>query len=65
MKLKKCPESKGLCKGCCKIEIIETMAKPPKNIRIGCIAHSFWLKDSFSSLEEATEAWNRAVSLVT
>lgn len=54
-KLKPCPKQNTFCH----IEIIKTAAKPPRNIRIGCELHSFWLPESFESVEEAVDAWNR------
>lgn len=56
--LKNCPRSKWTCH----IEIVETKAQKPKNIRIGCSLHSFWLSDLFETIEEAIEAWNRRTS---
>ena len=53
--LKPCPNYKTLCH----IEIIKTAAKPPRNIRIGCELHSFWLPEPFESVADAVEAWNR------
>ena len=54
-KLKPCPCYKGLCH----VEIIQTLAPPPRNIRIGCEMHGVWLPDSYESVEKAIEAWNR------
>jgi hypothetical protein len=53
--LKPCPK----CKGLCHVEIIETAVKPPKNIRIGCEMHSYWLPDLFESASDAIKEWNR------
>lgn len=58
MKLKPCPK----CETLCHVEIIITAAKAPKNIRIGCLFHGFWLPDCFCTADEAAEAWNRRAS---
>lgn len=55
MELKPCPKYTTLCH----VEIIRTAVNPPKNIRIGCSLHGVWLPECFSTVEEATEAWNR------
>ena len=60
MELKPCCFSNPLSKYCyCHIEIIRTAADPPKNIRIGCTFHHVWLKETFETVEEAVEEWNR------
>ena len=52
---KVCPR----CKCFCHIQIIRTRVEPPRNIRIGCETHCFWLPDLFITEDEAIEVWNR------
>ena len=58
--LKHCPKRRDDYFNCgCHIEIIRTAEAEPNNIRVLCATHSFVLPGSYSSVEEAEEAWNR------
>lgn len=48
----------------CEIQVIETMKKPPQNIRIGCAQHGYWLEDCFCSVKEAVSAWNAEMTRI-
>lgn len=53
--LKPCPR----CNGLCHVQIIRTMQKPPKNIRVLCDIHHYVLRGSYKTVDDAIEAWNR------
>ena len=48
-------------KGFCEIQVVETAEPKPKNIRIGCVTHCTFLHESFSSPDEAVDAWNQTM----
>lgn len=52
---RKCPVGRKTNE-CCHILIIETYGNPP--IEIGCESHSYFLKERFATVDEATDAWN-------
>lgn len=56
-RLSPCPQYNGLCE----IEVFDTLAPKPKNIRIGCRTHGFYSSECFRSVDEAIDAWNRRV----
>ena len=58
--LKPCPYHQDDFFKCrCHFELFTTLEEPPRNIRIKCATHSYVLKGSYSSVDEAIKAWNR------
>ena len=59
--MKEITERCSQCKGFCEIQVVETAESKPKNIRIGCVTHCAFLPESFSSPDEAIDAWNQTM----
>lgn len=57
--MKEITETCPKCEGLCEIQVVETLAPKPKNIRIGCVTHFVFLPECFSSPDEAIDAWNQ------
>lgn len=59
--MKEITEACSQYKGFCEIQVVETLASKPKNIRIGCVTHGVFLPECFSSPNEAIDTWNQTM----